>query len=419
MRHTDLTQWADAGLAPSPEAMRDHLLIGLLQEGAPIPPDYPQRLESGGIHFQGTWFGLIELQVVAVDAYAYVQGLGHTAYSEAQLVVNISELLKENLSGQPDVFLFKVQSEIMCILCGADRQAVAARLTDTAQRLLQLEDRVDGIRLFAAASSVQEGYAGLKAEKQQVRQLFEYRALHLDTRPLLSWEVLSSPAAYPPARQDIAKEQEVLAQFKSGHYRQASAIFGALFDREYLALANPLILLKHKCAQYLDALIAVCREMVDHDLTGQIEALRPEARLLEATTFPEVRAQMEHCFGQLNDLVLSCRKDSSAAWIMDVKNYIRGNYTDPDLNVNRVADEFGKNPSYLSRSFLRLTGTSILDYIHYYRIQEAKILIGRGVTLATAAAAVGYSNVLTMSRAFKKYEGTTPGKLRNETCAPE
>ena len=57
-------------------------------------------------------------------------------------------------------------------------------------------------------------------------------------------------------------------------------------------------------------------------------------------------------------------------------------------------------------------GQSILDYIHYYRIQEAKILIGRGETLATAAAAVGYSSVLTMSRAFKRYEGTTPGRLK-------
>ena len=151
---------------------------------------------------------------------------------------------------------------------------------------------------------------------------------------------------------------------------------------------------------------------MEEDLTPQLQTLAPEKALLEAVSFPEVRAQMEHIFGHLNDWVLSGRRSTSAAWIMDVKNYIRGSYNDPDLNVNRVADEFGKNPSYLSRSFLRLTGTSILDYIHYYRIQEAKILIGRGETLASAATAVGYTNVLTMSRAFKKYEGTTPGKFK-------
>jgi AraC-like DNA-binding protein len=413
MGTTELTQWADAGLQPSPEAMRDHLLIGLLQEGMPLPRDYPQRLEQSGIRFQGSWFGLIELRVVAVDAYAYVQGLGHRAYSEAQLVVEISELLKAELSDAPEAYLFKVQSEIMCILCGQDRGATEKALEKTAQRILDISRRVDGIRMFAATSDVLEGYEGLGNAKCQVRQLFEYRALHLDITPILTARVLTRPPEYPLVRQDIEKEQEILAQFRSGNFRQASRMFGSLFDREYLALATPLILLKHKCAQYLDALIKTAMEMMDGSLLEEIQALAPEQRLLEATSFPEVRAQMEHFFGHLNDLLLASRKSDSASWIMDVKNFIRSSYTDPDLNVNRVADEFGKNPSYLSRSFLRFTGTSILDYIHYYRIQEAKILIGRGVTLAAAAEAVGYSNVLTMSRAFKKYEGTTPGKLKS------
>ncbi len=412
MQNIDTTLWADAGLTPSPEAMRDHLLIGLLQEGSPIPPDYPQLLDSCGIQFHGNWFGLIQLQVVAVDAYAYIRGLGHTSYSEAQLVVNIAELLRQKLAAQQDVFLFKIQSEIMCILCGSEREITAAKLMATAQRLIELEQQVDGIRLFASVSQIWEGFEGLGQAKQQVRQIVEYRVLHMNVQPLLTFAVVEAYRIYPQPRPDIKQEQEILTQFKSGCFRQASEVFDSLFDREYLALATPLILLKHKCAQYLDALMNTARELLDEGRAEALSALQPERRILEATTYPEVRAQMEHFFGQLNDLVLSCRKDGSAAWIMDVKNYIRGNYTDPDLNVNRVADEFGKNPSYLSRSFLRLTGTSILDYIHYYRIQEAKILIGRGVTLANAAAAVGYSNVLTMSRAFKKYEGTTPGKIK-------
>ena len=411
MAKEELTQWADAGLMPSPEAMADHLLTGLL-DSATLPEDHFQKLIACGIRIEGNWFGLIELQLVAVDAYAYVQGLGHTAYSEAQLAVNMLELLRKRLGGRPGTFVFKIQSEIMCLQCGNDRDDLETRLLTTARELTELEGEIDGIRLFAAVSSVQEGYVGLRRAKQEVRQLFEYRALHMDVTPVLPARVLEETSSYPMPRPDIEKEREILNLFKSGRFRQAAALFGDLFDREYLALANPLILLKHKCSQYLDALVAACRSMLDQELTEEIRALAPERALLEAGSYPEVRAQMEHFFGHLNDLVLSCRKSDSAGWIVDVQNYIRGNYNDPELNVNRVADEFGKNPSYLSRSFLRLTGTSILDYIHYYRIQEAKILIGQGETLASAAAAVGYTSVLTMSRAFKKYEGTTPGKLK-------
>ena len=63
-------------------------------------------------------------------------------------------------------------------------------------------------------------------------------------------------------------------------------------------------------------------------------------------------------------------------------------------DVNKLADVFGRNPSYLSRRFLRMTGQSILDYIHRYRIQEAKIRIGQGASLAAVAEQVGYSNAL-------------------------
>lgn len=409
----DMTQWADAGLQPSREAIRDHLLMGLLQDGAGLPADHLQRLRESGVAFSGDQFGLISLQVVAVDAYAYIQGLGHTSYSEAQLAVNILELLRQEMGDRPDTFVFKAKSEVLCLICGTDPQSVAQRLMDTAQELVSLQQRVAGIRLFASASQVRQGFGGLRDSKQEVRQLVEYRVLHLSTEPILQPDCLCQPICYPPQRPDIDKEQEILALFKSGSFRQASEVFGSLFDQEYLALADPLILLKHKCAQYLSALVAACQEMVDADLSVLLQELSPERALLEAATYPEIRAQMEHIFGHLNDWVLADRKSTSASWIVDVKNYIRGNYNDPDLNVNRVADEFGKNPSYLSRSFLRLTGTSILDYIHYYRIQEAKILIGRGETLASAASAVGYTNVLTMSRAFKKYEGTTPGKFKS------
>lgn len=403
----DMTQWADAGLMPSHEAMWDHLLIGLLQRGIQNPPDYPDRLAEAGIAFQGDWFGLIELQVVAVDAYTYIQGLGQTAYSEAELVVHILELFRQQLKEQPGAFVFKVQSEILCILCGEDRAAVEQKLRELAEALVSLEQRVRGIRLFAAISTVEETLESLKDAKEQVRQLFEYRAFHLRTEPILEPSLLSCRET--PERTDIVKEQEILTLFKSGQYRQAMDCFGRLFDEEYLALANPLILLKHKCVQYLDSLMNVASEIIGSRPDFGTDF--PEHRILAAGTYPEVRAQMEHTLGQLNDMVLA-GKDCGMGWIVDIKNYIRGHYNDPNLNVNTLAEAFSKNASYLSRSFLKQTGTSILQYIHHYRIQEAKILIGRGVTLAVAAEAVGYSNVLTMSRAFKKYEGTTPGKLR-------
>ena len=162
LKTDELTRWADAGLFPSAGAMRDHLLIGLLQEGAEIPPDYPERLEQVEISFPGNWFGLIELKVIAVDPYAYIRGLGHTAYSDAHLAVNMSELLQQRLSDCRSLFVFKIQSEIMCILCGETLEDTARLQHSVCQQMLALEQEIDGIRLLAACSDVLEGYDGLK-----------------------------------------------------------------------------------------------------------------------------------------------------------------------------------------------------------------------------------------------------------------
>ena len=414
LKTDELTRWADAGLFPSAGAMRDHLLIGLLQEGAEIPPDYPERLEQAEISFPGSWFGLIELKVIAVDPYAYIRGLGHTAYSDAHLAVNISELLQRRLSGCRSLYVFKIQSEIMCILCGETREDAARLQHSVCEQMLALEQEIDGIRLLAACSDVLEGYDGLKEEKQQVRQIFEYRALHPGLPRTVSFQEMLGQLGHGEDRTVIEKEHAVMSAFKTGHYRQSLELLGALFDEEYLSFSDPLILLKHKCAQYIFGLVSAAREMCRDPLTAELDRLQPERRLMAATNYAEVRAQMEHIFGQLNDLTLSRQKDEAGAeWIASVKDFIRENYTDPDLNVNKLADVFGRNPSYLSRRFLRVTGQSILDYIHRYRIQEAKIRIGQGASLAAVAEQVGYSNALTMSRAFKKYEGTTPGKLKN------
>ena len=412
MKQNPTTQWANAGLSPSPEAIRDHLLIGLLQEGSPIPEDYPELLSDSGIVFAGSWFGLAQIHVVAVDAYAYIRGLGQTSYSEAHLVVNLLELFRELFSRDQHVFVFKIQSELMCLVCGVTAEDADSALANAAETMLDAAEHIDGVRLFASVSGIHKNFNGIQSAKQEVREISEYRILHMDVTPMCRPDVLSASHTETDSRSDIAKERQLLQHFRAGRYRDACDVFADLFEREYLALANPLILLKHKCAQFQSALLTCCQSMVEEDISGRMLSFAPEKRLLEATTYPEVRAQMEHLLGHLNDIILSTRKDGGASWITDVKDYIRSSYTNPDLNVNSVADAFGKNPSYLSRSFLKLTGTSILDYIHYYRIQEAKILIGRGETLATAAAAVGYSSVLTMSRAFKRYEGTTPGRLK-------
>ena len=85
------------------------------------------------------------------------------------------------------------------------------------------------------------------------------------------------------------------------------------------------------------------------------------------------------------------------------------NITDQNLNVAGVADAVNSNPVYLSRMLKKYRNIRPLEYIHQKRIALAKDLLGQGVTVKDTLSQVGYTSALTMNRAFRKFENTTPG----------
>ena len=99
-----------------------------------------------------------------------------------------------------------------------------------------------------------------------------------------------------------------------------------------------------------------------------------------------------------------------------VARYVEENYMNPELSVSMIAEHFGVSQSYLLRAFKKDgSGCSVSDYIHRRRVDEAKILLkSTDQTVGDIAAKVGYTNSLSLIRAFKRLEdGATPSAYRS------
>ena len=102
--------------------------------------------------------------------------------------------------------------------------------------------------------------------------------------------------------------------------------------------------------------------------------------------------------------------------IQDIKNYIKENYANQDLNVNIIADIFNLTPSWLSKYFKQHTKDGLANYIVKYRIEKAKELIkNTNKNINTIAIECGFSSSIVFQRAFKRYEGITPKQYREYT----
>lgn len=106
---------------------------------------------------------------------------------------------------------------------------------------------------------------------------------------------------------------------------------------------------------------------------------------------------------------------SNEMLIEKVQSYLRENYKNQELNVSFLAEWLHITPSYLSTIFKEGTGHNLSDYIHTIRIEQAvKMLEQPELTIATIAKECGYSSDLTLTRAFKKIMGVTPGVYRKQ-----
>ncbi|MFW2491980.1 response regulator [Clostridium chromiireducens] len=92
----------------------------------------------------------------------------------------------------------------------------------------------------------------------------------------------------------------------------------------------------------------------------------------------------------------------------DVKNYIRENIEE-ELELEKVANNFGLSVYYFSRTFKEVTGVNFSDYVNKCRIDIAKELLLSGeMNVKEVCYKVGYNDPNYFSKVFKKYEGVSP-----------
>lgn len=105
-------------------------------------------------------------------------------------------------------------------------------------------------------------------------------------------------------------------------------------------------------------------------------------------------------------------------WTEDLKRlnpllkYIENNYFE-DINAKDAAKMVNLSYYYFSRYFKKIIGKSFMEYIDYVRICEAERLILAGnLRIAQAAFEVGFKNVCSFNKVYKRIRGFTPGVLK-------
>lgn len=96
----------------------------------------------------------------------------------------------------------------------------------------------------------------------------------------------------------------------------------------------------------------------------------------------------------------------------NAKKFIEENYI-RDFSITDVADYLNISYQYLSKIFKIQCGCNMSDYLNYIRIEKGKeYLRDTNESFSVIAQKIGYNNVQSFQRFFKKYENLTPCDYR-------
>ena len=188
---------------------------------------------------------------------------------------------------------------------------------------------------------------------------------------------------------------------KSGNFKQTKTIFNFIKDENFKKRKLNSRQVKWLLENIEITLLKVIR---DNDISYDDSSL---AGLSEDSTLKNYeQIALELC--EKNK-----QPENDNQLIVRIQAYIDENYGDPSLCLSRISDLFHISESYFSFLFKKTVGVNFSTYLEQVRMTQAKHLLETtNIKITDLYVAVGYNNLTSFRRAFKKKYGVAPNALR-------
>lgn len=121
-------------------------------------------------------------------------------------------------------------------------------------------------------------------------------------------------------------------------------------------------------------------------------------------------------FDCLSHLALDAKPAAEQAdsWLLKGKEFLSTHFRD-GITVEQVSQYIGIDRTHFSKQFRKAFQLSPVQYIQQLKIKEAKLLLSQtDYKISEIAQSVGYPDVFSFSRAFKKLTGCSPNGYRRQ-----
>jgi len=212
-------------------------------------------------------------------------------------------------------------------------------------------------------------------------------------------------------------ELRLMRLVKMGEEKEVLKLLEDIYEQNFSAGNLHNFEIKQLLYEMRGTLVKLCSDLAKGSEEQDEETIIDMLNVLDmSSSINEIYNSMRDLYKNLCRIINKRKKSNNAKLKIEIIEYIRENYTNPNLCLNDVASQFGLSEKYLSDFFKEQTGESFSSYVERLRMDHIiEMLKDENLSIASIAKMCGYNSTNTLYKVFKRKFGVSPRTYR-EMC---
>lgn len=307
----------------------------------------------------------------------------------------------------------EIDEMIACLVNFERDDAIDPVIHDLSLQINEFLQEKFEISLSAGIGRMKLNALGIGESYQEAKQVIDYIQMMDLHESVLSYGTIIKTSQPNVEWFEAAEfERRFINAMLTENYQDAKSVLQEMITTESFVSGSSLAEFNLKKTLLVNMMtLAQCKLAPTTDC-WQSDKKNPINKLDSLRSVSEIRGRIDNIFEHLIQSANEQRQKTPTRQD-DILNYVKEHFTEPDFSISAIGDHFNISTSQVSRSFKGKAGMGLLDYVHHLRIEVAKDLLKTtALSIKDISIRVGYVNSLTMTRAFRRYEGVTPSDFR-------
>ncbi len=298
------------------------------------------------------------------------------------------------------------------LIAQLQHESDVSELTDESDRFCRYVRRMIGAVVTVGIGTVCGNILEISKSYSGAREAVSYRGIYGATKAINIKEI----APQEMVQSGSAGEMEMANLFKIIRLGSEQEVLDAV-NRYWNQISFPSKSLQQHHIAVMEMVSALYRfssnnEISMEDFGGDMGKLYTKLLDLEPETLHKWLRETSLSF---REKLIHARSRSTKSFVLKAEEYVRNNFYDEEISLDRICEILGVSSSYFSTIFKKETGKSFIGYLTDYRMEQAsRLLIETNEKSYIIAKQVGYTDPNYFSYVFKRQYGVSPSKYRTE-----